>query len=130
MKRSVVEWNVPTLSACECRSAADAALGANGSWTCRKSSSASSSSSSSVLDTSSGSDTDPPLRKGSDCPTASIEAQPSSAQSASGSERIALTVARPSLISSRESDGAMTTTRCPREHSSSESRSTNRLTSW
>ena len=74
--------------------------------------------------------TDPPRRKGSDCPTASIEAQPVSAQERVGSERIALTVARPSRISSRESDGAMTTTRWPREHSSSESRSTNRLTSW
>jgi hypothetical protein len=127
--RSVVEWNVPMFRARECRSAADAALGANGSCTWRKSSSARSSRSSIVRDTSSGSDTEPPFRNGSDWPTASIEAQPSSAQSASGSERIALTVARPSRISSRESEGATTTTRWPREHSSSASRSTNRLTS-
>jgi hypothetical protein len=32
-KRSVVEWKVPTFSARECLSAADAALGANGSCT-------------------------------------------------------------------------------------------------
>ena len=128
--RSVVEWNVPTFSACEWRSAADAALGANGSCTWRKSSSARSSSSSIVRDTSSGSDTEPPLRNGSDCPTASTEAHPGSAQSASGSDFIALTVARPSRISSRESDGATTTTRWPRLHSSSDSRSTKRLTSW
>ena len=83
-KRSVVEWNVPTFSARECRSAADAALGANGSCTWRKSSSARSSSSSSVFDTSIGSDTEPPRRKGSDCPTATIDAQPAAAQSASG----------------------------------------------
>ena len=75
-KRSVVAWNVPTFSACEWRSAAEDALGANGSWTCTKSSSARSSSSSSVRDTSSGSDTDPPRRNGSDCPTASTDAQP------------------------------------------------------
>ena len=65
-KRSVVEWKVPTFSARECRSAADAALGANGSCTCTKSSSARSSRSSSVRDTSSGSDTEPPRRNGSD----------------------------------------------------------------
>ena len=93
------------------RSAADAALGANGSCTWTKSSSARSSSSSIVRDTSSGSDTEPPLRNGSDWPTASTEAHPGSAQSASGSDFIALTVARPSRISSRESDGATTTTR-------------------
>ena len=63
-------------------------------------------------------------------PTATMDAQPSSAQSASGSERSALTFARPSRTSSRESDGAITTTRWPREHSSSERRSTKRLTSW
>ena len=67
-KRSVVEWKVPTLSAREWRSAADAALGANGSCTCTKSSSTLSSRSSSVRDTSSGSDTEPPRRKGSDWP--------------------------------------------------------------
>ncbi len=128
-KRSVVEWKVPTLSARECRSAADAALGANGSCTCRKSSSARSRNSSSVRETSSGSDTDPPRRNGSDWPTASIDAQPGSAQSASGSFLSARTFARPSRISSRESDGATTTTRWPRAHSSSESRSTKRLTS-
>ena len=55
---------------------------------------------------------------------------PARPSSASGSERSALTFARPSRTSSRESDGATTTTRCPREHSSSESRSTKRLTSW
>ena len=65
-KRSVVEWNVPTFRARECRSAAEAALGANGSCTCTKSSSARSRSSSRVRDTSSGSDTEPPRRNGSD----------------------------------------------------------------
>ena len=63
-------------------------------------------------------------------PTATTDAQPSSAQRASGSERSALTFARPSRTSSRESEGAITTTRWPREHSSSERRSTKRLTSW
>src|ERR687895_111069 len=128
--RSVVEWKVPTFSARECRSAADDALGANGSCTCTKSSSTCSSSSSSVRDTSSGSDTDPPRRNGSDCPTATIDAQPGSAHTASGSDPSRSTVARPSRTSSRESDGATTTTRCPRAQSSSESLSTNRLTSW
>ena len=42
----------------------------------------------------------------------------------------ALTFPRPSRTSSRESDGATTTTRWPRVHSSSESRSTKRFTSW
>ena len=129
-KRSVVAWNVPTLSAREWRSAAEAALGANGSCTWMKSSSACSSSPSRVVETSSGRDTDPPRRNGSDCPTAIIEAQPGAAQIAFGSWRIALTVARPSLISSRESEGAITATRWPREQSSSESRSTKRFTSW
>src|SRR5918992_3301317 len=128
--RSVVEWNVPTFSARECRSAADDALGAKGSCTCTKSSSVRSSSSSSVRETSSGSDTDPPRRNGSDCPTATIDAQPGSAHTASGSDPSRSTVARPSRTSSRESDGATTTTRCPRAQSSSESLSTNRLTSW
>ena len=38
--RSVGAWNEPTLSARLCRSATDDALGANGSWTCTKSSGA------------------------------------------------------------------------------------------
>ena len=129
-KRSVVEWNVPTFSARECRRAADDALGAKGSCTCTKSSSARSSRSSSVRDTSSGIETEPARRNGSDWPTATMETQPGSAQRASGSERSALTFARPSRTSSRESEGATTTTRCPRVHSSSESRSTKRFTSW
>jgi hypothetical protein len=129
-KRSVVEWKVPTLSAREWRSAADDALGANGSWTCTKSRSASSSSSSSVLDTSSGSDTEPPRLKGRLWPTASRVAQPGWSKRASGSSFIALTIARPSRTSSRESDGAITATRWPRLQSSSESRSTKRFTSW
>ena len=127
--RSVVEWKVPTLSAREWRRAADDALGANGSCTCTKSSSAWSSRSSSVRDTSSGSDTEPPRRNGSDWPTASTEAQPGSSKMASGSVRAFCTLARPSRTSSRESEGATTTTRCPRLQSSSESRSTKRLTS-
>jgi hypothetical protein len=128
-KRSVVEWKVPTFNACECRSAAEEALGANGSCTCTKSSSVRSSRSSSVRDTSSGSDTEPPRRNGSDWPTATTEAHPGSAHSASGSEPSRLTTSRPSLTSSRDSDGATTTTRCPRAQSSSDRRSTNRLTS-
>ena len=130
-KRSVVEWKVPTLSAREWRSAADAALGANGSCTWRKSSSARSSRL---------------LERARDVQRQRHRAAAPERQrlpdgehrgaarrrpnSASGSERIALTVARPSRTSSRESDGATTTTRCPRAHSSSESRSTKRLTSW
>ena len=110
-KRSVAEWKVPTLSAREWRSAADDALGANGSCTCTKSSSARSSSSSSVRETSIGSDTEPPRRNGRLWPTATRFAQPSSANSASGSRSSSLTVARPSRTSSRESDGATTTTR-------------------
>ena len=121
---------MPTFSACEWRSAAEDALGANGSWTWTKSSSARSSSSSSVRETSSGSETEPPRRNGSDCPTASTEALPGSAKSASGFDASAWTFARPSRTSSRESDGATTTTRWPRAQSSSESRSTKRLTSW
>ena len=46
-----------------------------------------------------------------------------------GAQRAA-TFARPSRTSSRESEGATTTTRWPRAQSSSESRSTKRLTSW
>ena len=110
-KRSVVEWKVPTFSARECRSAAEDALGAKGSCTCTKSSSARSRSSSRVRDTSSGSDTEPPRRKGSDCPTATSDAQPDSAHSASGFVRSALTFLRPSRTSSRESEGAITATR-------------------
>jgi hypothetical protein len=82
-----------------------------------------------VRETSSGSETDPPRLKGSDWPTATTEAQPGSAQSASGSERIAFTVARPSRIRPRDSEGAITATRCPRAQSSSDTRSTKRLTS-
>ena len=128
--RSVAEWKVPTFSAREWRSAADDALGANGSCTCTKSSSARSSSSSIVRDTSTGSATEPPRRNGRLWPTPSTDAQPSSANTASGSERAALILARPSRTSSRESDGATTTTRCPRAQSRSESRSTNSFTSW
>ena len=130
-KRSVVEWKVPTFSAREWRSAAEDALGAKGSCTCTKSKSVCSSSSSSVRDTSIGSDTDPPRRNGRDWPTASTDVAPgSAAHTASGSVPSRSTVARPSRTSSRESDGATTTTRWPRAHSSSERRSTNRLTSW
>ena len=75
-KRSVGEWNVPTFSAREWRSAALDALGANGSCTCTKSNSARSRSSSIVRDTSSGSETEPPRRKGRLCPTPSTLAQP------------------------------------------------------
>ncbi len=128
-KRSVVEWKVPTLSAREWRRAADDALGANGSCTWTKSNSALSSRSSSVRETSSGSDTEPPRRNGSDWPTATTEVQPGSSNTASGSVRTLCTFARPSRTSSRESEGATTTTRCPRLHSSSESLSTKRLTS-
>ena len=46
--RSVGAWKEPTLSAREWRSATDAALGANGSCTCTKSSGASESTSSIV----------------------------------------------------------------------------------
>ena len=63
-KRSVGEWKVPTFSAREWRSAALAALGANGSCTCTKSSSARSMNSSIERDTSSGSATEPPRRNG------------------------------------------------------------------
>ena len=128
-KRSVVEWKLPTFSARECRSAADAALGAKGSCTCTKSSSARSSRSSRVRDTSSGSDTEPPRLKGSDCPTATSEAQPGSSKIASGSELSARTFSRPSCTSSREAEGATTATRCPRAQSASDSPSTKRLTS-
>ena len=55
---------------------------------------------------------------------------PGSANSASGSRCCASTRARPSRTSSRESDGATTTTLWPRAHSSSDSRSTKWLTSW
>ena len=128
--RSVAPWKLPTLSAREWRSAAEAALGANGSCTCTKSSSVRSRKSSSVRDTSSGSATDPPRRNGRLCPTATSDAQPGSANTASWSRLCSSIRARPSRTSSRESEGATTTTLCPREHSSSESRSTKRLTSW
>ncbi len=130
--RSVAAWNVPTLSACEWRRAADDALGANGSCTCTKSNGARPSRSSIVRETSSGSDTAAPRRAGGNgrlCPTASTWAQPSTANTDSGSAAMRLTVRRPSRTSSRESDGAMTTTRCPRLQSSSETRSTYVLTS-
>ncbi len=64
--RSAGAWKVPTFSACECRRAAEAALGANGSCTCTKSSSAPASSSSIARETSTGTDTAPPRRAGSD----------------------------------------------------------------
>ena len=63
-------------------------------------------------------------------PTASTDALPGSSKSASGSDASFWTFARPSRTSSRESDGATTTTRWPRAQSASESRSTKRLTSW
>ena len=59
--RSVAAWKVPTFSAREWRSAADDALGANGSCTCTKSNGAASSSDSIVRETSIGSETLPPL---------------------------------------------------------------------
>src|SRR5918999_1761409 len=102
-KRSVVERNVPTFSARECRSAAEEALGAKGSCTCTKSSSVRSSSSSSVRDTSSGSETEPPRRKGSDWPTATMEAQPGSSNTASGSEASRAKVER--LLAEAAADG-------------------------
>ena len=123
-------WKLPTFSAREWRSAAEAALGANGSCTCTKSSSVCSSKSSSVRDTSSGSATEPPRRNGRLCPTATSEALPGSANTASGSVLWRSIRARPSRTSSRESEGATTTTLWPRAQSSSESRSTKRLTSW
>ena len=123
--------SVPMFSAREWRSAADAALGANGSCTWRKSSSACSSS---VLERArhverqrhraAAPERQPLAHR--HAPTRS----PRSAKSASGSSWSASTFARPSRTSSRESDGATTTTRWPRAHSSSESRSTKRLTSW
>ena len=122
--RSVGEWNVPTFSAREWRSAALDALGANGSCTWTKSSSALSRNSSIERDTSSGSDTEPPRRNGRLCPTPSTVAQPSSANAAFGSELSLRIRARPSLISVRDSEGATTTTRWPRVQSSSDSRST------
>ena len=123
-------WKVPMFSAREWRSAADDALGANGSCTCTKSKGAVSRTDSIVRDTSIGTDTLPPRRLSTLWPTASTRAQPSSAKIDSGSLAACLIAARDSRTSRRDSDGAITTTRWPRAHSSSDSRSTKRLTSW
>ena len=125
--RSAGAWKVPTLSAREWRNAAEEALGANGSCTCTKSNEASSRSSSIVRATSSGSDTFTAFRVGGNgrlWPTAITCAHPGAANTASGSCASRFTTCRPSRISSRESDGAITTTLCPRRQSSSETRST------
>jgi hypothetical protein len=124
--RSVAEWKVPMFRARECRSAAAEALGANGSCTCTKSNGTLSRICSIVRETSTGTDTDPLRRaggKGMLCPTPSTR-QPGSSNTASGSDASRFATVRDSRISERESDGASTTTRCPRAHSSSESRST------
>ena len=129
--RSVGVWNVPTLSACEWRSAVADALGANGSCTCRMSSGRSASRCSIVRAPSSGSDTIPPRRAGGTgtlWPTAITRAEPSR-KSESGLPAAARIRRRDSRTSVRELEGAITSTRWPRSASSWESRSTYSLTS-
>ena len=111
--RSVAAWNVPTFSARECRRAAAAALGANGSCTCTKSNGTLSSTCSIVRETSTGTETEPLRRAGGNgmlWPTPSTR-QPGSSNSTSGSLPSRLAIARDSRISGRESDGASTATR-------------------
>ena len=113
--RSVAAWNVPTFSAREWRSAADDALGANGSWTCTKSNGAVSRTDSIVRETSIGTDTLPPRR---------LEHALADGQHARAAvvreDRLGvarahrLIAARDSRTSWRDSEGAITTTRWPR----------------
>jgi hypothetical protein len=128
--RSVGAWNEPTLSARLCRSATDDALGANGSWTCTKSSGAIVRTSSIVRATSTGGAGRPPRRcSGSSSPTPSTRTAPSGSNSASGFSRAARINRRESRTSARDRDGASTSIRCPRAASSFASSPANAFTS-
>jgi hypothetical protein len=128
--RSVGAWNEPMLSARLWRSATDDALGANGSWTCTKSSGASASTSSIVRETSTGGAGSPPRRcSGSSSPTPSTRTPPSGSNSVFGVSRADRISRRDSRTSSRDRDGASTSIRCPRAASSPARSATNALTS-
>ena len=125
--RSAGAWNVPTFSAREWRSATDAVLGANGSWTWTKSSGARLSTSSSVRATSSGGAGGVPRRDGA---SGSSSPTPSTRTSPSGSKKSPARISRrDSRTSSGDRDGASTTIRCPRAASPSASERTKALTS-
>ena len=125
--RSAGAWKEPTLSEREWRSATDAALGANGSWTCTKSGGAVDSASSIVREMSSGGAGIAPRRapaSGSSSPTPSTRTSPSGPNSSP--ERIRRRESRTSAV---ECVGASTTTRWPSAASSPDNASTNALTS-
>ena len=91
-RRSAEEWNEPTFSAREWRSAALEVLGANGSWTWTKSSSTVPSSSSTVRATSIGSAAGrrrAPGTTSSTSPTANTRGSPPSVPASSGRPRLA-----------------------------------------
>ena len=112
MTRSAGAWNVPTLSDRDWRSATEAVLGANGSWTWTKSSGARLSTSSSVRATSSGGAGAAPRREGE---SGSSSPTPSTCTSPSGAKNSPARISRrDSRTSSGERDGASTTIRCPR----------------
>ena len=125
------EWNVPTFSAREWRSAADAALGANGSCTCTKSNARARADPRSCATRRSAATPAAPRRREREAlaDRQHLGAALVGEHRRPGRRRSALPRARPSRTSSRESDGATTTTRCPRVHSSSDTRSTYVLTS-
>ena len=128
--RSVGAWKEPTLSARECRSATDDALGANGSCTCTKSSGATVSTSSIVRATSTGGAGRPPRRcSGSSSPTPSTRTPPSGSNSVSGFSRAARISLRESRTSARDREGASTSSRWPRAASSFASSPANAFTS-
>ena len=88
--RSAGAWKEPTLSEREWRSATEAALGANGSWTCTKSGGAVESASSIVREMSSGGAGIAPRRapaSGSSSPTPSTRTSPSGAEQLAGADQ-------------------------------------------
>ena len=125
--RSAGSWKVATFSESEWRSAADPALGANGSCTWTRSNGTASNSCSRPRLTSTGIGAGRrrgPLGSGMRWPIASTRGF-SAVNSDAGSSSAARIALRESRIAVRESDGAATTTRCPRSASSPEVRATN-----
>ena len=124
-RSSAGAWNVPTLSARECRSATDAALGAHGSWTWTNSIGATLSTSSIVRDVHRRRRDGPrrPPASGSSSPTPSTRTPPS------GSTARRCGCASMTRTNAGSCEGASTTTRCPEAACSAARARTKALTS-
>ena len=108
--RSAGEWKEPTLSEREWRSATEAALGANGSWTCTKSGGAVESASSIVREMSSGGAGIAPRRapaSGSSSPTPTTRTSPSGPNSSPDADQPPRVAHERGRARRREHDHAM-----------------------